>query len=176
MGDLFTKYRVTVALQDMTAETVANAMKDERITKYGAPDVIHTYQGLNFNNELMQDICRIFFIEKTRTTPYRPEGNGQVQRFNRVIADTLSKHCAENPQESDVHLPYLTFVYNTTGHGTIGATLYSRIFGRETEYPIDLLFPKSTGEPRLKIGENTEELNERLFEIHKEVQVSMGTD
>ena len=40
MSDLFTKYAVTVALQDMTAATVANAILDEWIMKFGAPDVI----------------------------------------------------------------------------------------------------------------------------------------
>ena len=98
MSDLFTKYAVTVASQDMTAATVANAIIDEWIMIFGAPDVIHTDQGSNFNSELMQDICRIFMIEKTRTTPYHPQGNGQVERFNRVIADALSKYCAEEPQ------------------------------------------------------------------------------
>ena len=98
MSDLFTKYAVTVALHDMTAATVANAIKDEWIMKFGAPDVIHTDQGSNFKSELVHDICRIFMIEKTKTTPYHPQGNGQVERFNRVIADTLSKYCAEKPQ------------------------------------------------------------------------------
>ena len=105
MSDLFTKYAVTVALQDMTAATVANAIIDEWILKFGTPDVIHTDQGSNFNSEIMHNFCRTFMIEKTRTTPYHPQGNGQVERFNRVIADTLSKYCAEKPQEWDVYLP-----------------------------------------------------------------------
>ena len=115
-------------------------------------------------------------IEKTRTTPYHPQGNGQVERFNRVIADTLAKYCAEKPQEWDVYLPYNTFVYNTTVHRTIGATPYSMIFGREAQYPIDLFVPKPPGDPRLKLGENAEELNERLYEIHREAQTTMGTE
>ena len=135
MNDLLTKYAVTVALQDMTAATVANAIIDEWIKKFGAPDVIHADQSSNFNSELMQDICSIFMIEKTRTTAYHPQGNGQVERFYRVISVTLSKNCAEKPQEWDVYLPYITFVYNTTVHRTTGATPYSRIFGREAQYP-----------------------------------------
>ena len=90
-SDLFTKNAETVALQDMTAATVANAIIDEWIMKFGAPDVIHTDQGSNFNSELMQDVCRIFMIEKTRTTPCHRQGNGQVERFNRFNADGLSK-------------------------------------------------------------------------------------
>ena len=105
-------------------------------------------------------------IEKTRTTPYHPPGTGQVERFNRVIADTLSKYFVEKPQEWDVYLPYITFVYNTTVHRTIGTTPYSKTFGSEPQYPIDLFVPKPPGDPRLKLGENAEELNERLYEIH----------
>ena len=102
MTDLFTKYAVTVALQDMKAAMVANAIIDERIMKFGAPDVIHTDQGSNFTSELKQDLCRLFMIEKTRTTTYQPPRNGQVERLNRVIADTLSKYCDEHPQEWDL--------------------------------------------------------------------------
>ena len=176
MSDLFMKYAVTVALQDMTAATVANAIKDERIMRLGAPDVIHIDQSSNFIRELMHDICRIFMIEKTRTTPYHPQGNGQVERFNRVIADTLSKVCAEKPQEWDVYLSHNTFVYNTTVHRTIGATPYSMIFGREAQYLIDLFVPKPPGDPRLKLGENADELNERLYEIQREAQMTMGSE
>ena len=175
MRDLFTKYAVGEALQNMTAATVANAIIDEWIMTIGAPDVIHTDQGSNFDSQLMQDIYRIFMIEKTRTTPYHPQGDGQVERINRVIADTLSKYCVEKPQDWDVYLLYITFVYITTVYRTIGATPYSMIFGREAQYPIDLFVPKPPGDLRLKLGENAEESNERLYEIHREAQITMRT-
>ena len=77
MSDMLTKYAVTVALKEMTVATVANAILDEWIKKFGAQDVIHTDQGTNFNTEVMQDICRIFLIEKTRTTPFIPKEMGR---------------------------------------------------------------------------------------------------
>ena len=67
-------------------------------------------------------------------------------------------------------------MYNTTVHRTIGATPYSMIFGREAQYPIDLFVPKPPGDPRLELGENAEKLNERLYEIHREAQMTMGTE
>ena len=91
ISDLYTKYVVTVPLKDMTAATVANAIVEQWIMRYGTPDVLHMEQGTKFNSDLMQDICRLFMIDKTRTTPYYPQGNGQIERFNRVIADTISK-------------------------------------------------------------------------------------
>ena len=67
-------------------------------------------------------------------------------------------------------------MYNTTVHRTTGATPYSMIFGREAQYPIDLFVPKPPGDPRLKLGENAEELNERLYEIHREAQMTKGSE
>ena len=98
MSDFLTKYAVTLALPHMTAVTVANATIDEWIMKFGEPDVIHTDQGSNFNGEILQDFCRLFMIEKTRTTPYHLQENVQLERSNRVNADTLSKYCTEKPQ------------------------------------------------------------------------------
>ena len=176
ISDLYTKYVVTVPLQDMTAATVANAIVEEWIMRYGAPDVLHTDQGTNFNSDLMHDICRLFMIDKTRTTPYHPQGNGQVERFNRVIADTISKYCAEKPHLWDTYLPYVTFVYNTTVHRTIGTTPYSMLFGKEAQYPIDLFYPKPPGDPRLVLGEDGLELNEKLYEVHSHAQATMGKE
>ena len=75
-----------------------------------------------------------------------------------------------------MYLPYITFVYNTTVQRTVEATPYSMIFGRKAQYPIDLFVPKPPGDPRLKLGENAEKLNERLYEIHREAQMTMGTE
>ena len=80
-------------------------------------------------------------------------GDGQVERFNRVIADTISKYCAEKPQEWDLYLPHVNFVYNTTVHKTLGTTPFSMLYGREAQHPIDLFNPKPPRDPRLELGE-----------------------
>ena len=49
-------------------------------------------------------------------------------------------------------------------------------FAREAQYPIDLFVPKPPWDPRLQLGENAEELNERLYEINREAQMMMGTE
>ena len=176
ISDLYTKYVVTVPLKDMTPATVANVIVENWIIRYGAPDVIHTGQGTNFNSDLMQDFSRLFMIEKTRTAPKHPQGNGQVERFNRVNADIISKYCAEKPHLWDTYLPYGTFVYNTTVHQTIGTTPYSMLFGKEAQYPIDLFYPKPPREPRLELGEDGLELNEKLYKVQNHLHATMGKE
>ena len=139
-----------MALQDVTAAQVANAIIDDWIMKFGAPDVIHTDQGSNVNSELIYYICRIFLIEKTRTTPCHPRENGQVERFNRVVADTLSNYFAEKPHGWDVYLLYNTFVYNTTVSQTIGVTPYFMIFV-VSAIPYRFVCPGTPERPETKV-------------------------
>ena len=86
---------------------MATTLVEEWLLKLGAPDTLHTDQRTNFNSEVMKDICQVFMINKTRTSPYHPQANGQIERFNRVIADTISKYSAEKPQELCTIPPYI---------------------------------------------------------------------
>jgi hypothetical protein len=40
--------------------------------------------GRNFESSLFREMCELLHIHKSRTTPYRPSANGQVERCNRT--------------------------------------------------------------------------------------------
>ena len=48
--------------------------------------------------------------------------------------------------------------------------------GGKPNTPLIYLSPNPTGDPRLKLSEKAEELNERLYEIHSQAQITMGTE
>ena len=50
------------------------------------------------------------------------------------------------------------------------------IFRREAQYPKDLFVPKPPGDSRWKLGENAEELNRSLYEIHRGARMTMGSE
>ena len=108
----------------------------------------------------------ILWSRKRELRQTTPKEIGRIRVSNRVIADTLSKFCAKNSQHWDVYLPLVAFVQNITVHRTKGA-----FFGRQAQNPIDLFVPKPQGDPSLMLGENAEELNEQLHEIHREANL-----
>ena len=70
-------------------------------------------------------------ITKTRTTPYHPQSDGMIERFNRTVLNMLSKVVSDDEHSWDLHLPTLMLAYRTSQHETTGATPFSLVYGRE---------------------------------------------
>ena len=88
IGDYFTKWVEAYPMSDMKATTVAKCLYDF-ICRFGAPDM-HTNQGRNFESALISELCKLLGITKTRTTPYHPQSDGMIERFNRTLLSMLS--------------------------------------------------------------------------------------
>ena len=84
MVDCFTRWTEAFPLPDKTAQSVADAFFNQIVCRFGMPSVIHSDQGREFENKIMQEICLLGGSHKTRTTPYHPESDGMVERFNRT--------------------------------------------------------------------------------------------
>ena len=72
-------------MPNMEAKAVAKLLVEEVIVRFGTPYVIHMDQGVQFESNLFQEVCRLLQIQKTRTTPYHPQSDGMVERNNRTI-------------------------------------------------------------------------------------------
>ena len=114
MGDYFSKWKEAYADSDHTAYTVADKLATEFITRFGIPNQIHTDQGREFESELFSELCKLLGIKNTRPTPYRPQSDGLVERFNRTLIAMLSAFVNDNRLDWDDHLPYLMMAYRAT--------------------------------------------------------------
>ncbi|KAL5494279.1 hypothetical protein EMCRGX_G015577 [Ephydatia muelleri] len=104
------------------------------------PDVLHTDQGRNFESTLMKEVYRLLGIVKTRTTPYHPQSDGLVERFNRTLLNLLSQAASENEQEWDLHILMVMLAYRTSVQESTGCTPFYLMFGREARLPADVMY------------------------------------
>ena len=138
-GDYYTKWKEAFAVPNHTALTVADKLVTEIICRLGCPEQLHTEQGREFESELFQSVCSKLGIEKTRTTPYRPQSDGLVERFIRTLRQMLSIYVQENQRDWDDHLPYLLMAYRSTVHKSTKCTPNQLMIGREINCPIDVM-------------------------------------
>ena len=99
MVDCFSRWTEACPLPDKTMLSVADAFFQYVVCRFGMPSVIHSDQGQEFENKVTQELCLLCGAHKTRTTPYHPESDGLVERFNITLLMMLVMFAGENKDD-----------------------------------------------------------------------------
>ena len=70
--DHFSKWVEVLPVPDQTAKTVADAIVKDVICRLGCPLSLHSDQGRCYESEIFREVCGLFHIKKTRTSPRNP--------------------------------------------------------------------------------------------------------
>jgi transposase InsO family protein len=179
VADYFTRWTEAYPMPNQEAVTVARLFMREFICRFGVPRQVHSDQGRQFEAGLFQELCRLLGIDKTRTTPYHPQSDGLVERFNKTVEDMLSKYISVDQRDWDEQLPHVMLAYRSSVHESTKQTPSAMMLGREVELPVDLLYGPPPAEPgtpgRLRGGKlaYVENLTETLWQIHDRARESM---
>lgn len=138
--DQFTKWLECFPLPNQSeTETVAKTTVDRFISRFGCPLEIHTDQGKNVDGNLMRRLCDLLQITKTRTTPYHPASNGQVERANITILQAIRCFLSKSQADWDLHLQQLDGAIRATENRQTGYTANFMMPGREVSHPLDIM-------------------------------------
>ena len=137
--DLFSKWVEAFLLAKTDSTTLAAVLTDEIVCTFGVPEAIHSDQGPNFVSGVIQSLCDRLGIKHTQTTAYHPQGNGQVERFNRTLEDMLAKVISDDHRDWEDHLQKCLFAYRTAIHESTGYTPFLATFGRTPNLPVVIL-------------------------------------
>ena len=166
----FTKWPIVIPLPNMEAKTVVQALVDRIVSEHGVPETLHSDQGRSFESKIVHDVCRLLGIRKTRTTAYRPQSDGLVERFNRTLKQMVSVLCETAGENWDQLISIVLLTYRTTVHESTGFTPFFLMYGREARQPIDAVLPVEHADVNLAPGDFSLLVTQRLAEAKEFVQ------
>jgi len=79
------------------------------------------------------------------SSAYHPQTDGQTERVNRVLQDTLRHYISPSQDDWDTHLPLIEFAINSSKHASTGETPFFLNYGRHPRTPLDLQLPDVSG-------------------------------
>ena len=88
--DYGTWFPEAVPLRAIDAETVAEEWV-KMLAHVGIPKEILKDQGSNFQSQLLRELYLLLHIEVLHTSPYHPQTDGLVERFNQTLKSMLRK-------------------------------------------------------------------------------------
>lgn len=134
--DYLTKWPEAKATPSATAEDTEKFIYEEIICRHGCPQKILTDRGTHFNNRLIDSLMERFKIRHLLSTPYHPQTNGLVERFNRTLCESLAK-LVNQVNEWDEYIAPVLFAYRTSKQATTQIPPFYLTYGREAVLPID---------------------------------------
>jgi len=102
-----------VPLKNISTITVAESLVSI-FSRAGIPQEILSDQGTQFTSNLMKEVGRLLSLKQLTTTPYHPQCNGLVERFNGTLKTMLKQMCSESPKDRDRYIDALLFAYRET--------------------------------------------------------------
>ena len=134
--DYLTKWPEARAVSEATADATAQFLYEQIICQHGCPQIILSDRGTHFNNNTIKALTEKFKINHLLSTPYHPQMNGLVERFNRTLCESLARQSLKN-NDWDLYIAPTLFAYRTTKHSTTKMEPFFLVYGRSARLPMD---------------------------------------
>lgn len=172
--DYFSKWVELVPIPDEKATTIAAALFNNWIARWGAPHILHSDRGRSIDGRIIRSLCKLLDISKTRTSGYHPQCDGLVERFHRTLHHMLRCHLqAVDPLDWEDVLPHCLLAYRSSINATTGFSPHFLMTGREVVLPLDVVY--RVPEPPAIVGQYAAETVYRLQNAFDTVRRATGT-
>lgn len=129
--DCHSKFSFVVPLKNKSAELVAYELQNI-IYREGIPEVIQSDRGSEFLNDKMAELCNKFGIKQNNSLPYSPQSNGQIERLNKSLKESIYSYLTDHNSERYIDvLQSLVFSYNNKKHSSTKYTPFQVHRGRD---------------------------------------------
>ena len=132
------KFIEAYPLKDKVSESVASALVNQFILRYGVPRCIVSDLGKEFVSELFDKVCKLLEIDRRTSAPYHHETIGALENSHKHLGSFLKIQLLKQDKEWPEWLPFWSFSHNNTVHSATGYAPAELVFGKITNIPSNL--------------------------------------
>jgi transposase InsO family protein len=137
LTDYLSKYVLSKAVPNNSATTTAEFLVDVSL-EFGPPHQLQTDRGSHFTSAVFEIVAERLGCVHTVSTPYHPQSQGVVERFNATFKQQLAKYTNEHYDDWDDYLQAVVSSYNGAIHQVTKFTPF-QIFHKRN--PVSLFDP-----------------------------------
>lgn len=175
--DTFSKWPEAFPVKSTSAEETVMTLEKELISRFGAPQSIHSDNHASFRSRTFSQFADKFGIELTNTTSYHPAAN-MVERLNQTLGRMLKAVALRTGQNWEKVLPECLFALRSHQHKATGIAPYHLLFGRDASTSLENIF----GNPNEDVNASTpaeaygRDLRRRIEAAHKYARVNLAKE
>jgi hypothetical protein len=167
----------------ITGAQTAKLFLDQVVRLHGLPDNIVSDRGPQFVSKFWARILQILKIERSLSSAYHPQTDGQTERVNQVLEQYLRCFVDDQQKEWVQLLPQAEFAYNNTVHVSTGTSPFFANYGLHPRFQLqhtpDIINPaaeftiQQLQQVHLKVQQCIKQAQER-FKRHADKKRSPG--
>ena len=161
--DYFTKWAEAIPLSSITEKNLTKFIHENIIFRFGIPHSLVSDNALQFDNQVVRELCDKFGTNKDFFTPYYPQSNGQVEAVNKIIKAAVKRRLDTLERRWDAELLVVLWSYRTTARAATGETPFSMAYGSEAMIPTEVKVPS------FRYENFDEETNASLLAMEKDM-------
>lgn len=129
------KFIEAYPLANKDTVSVAKALVNNFILRFGIPRIIASDRGKEFISTTMEEVCKLLEIEKLSSTAYHHQSIGSLENNHKHLKSFLRIQCSENQDTWSHWIPFWCFSYNSTVHTETKYQPFELVFGRVSSIP-----------------------------------------
>ncbi|KAJ9525132.1 hypothetical protein QJQ45_017308 [Haematococcus lacustris] len=108
--------------ESMNAMAFARLFINNVFKLHGLPAEVLTDRGAHFNNKFWHAVKKLLGMKTNMSTAYRPQSDGQTERYNRVLEEMLRHYISPTQADWPDHLALAEFAVNNSWQESIHST------------------------------------------------------
>ena len=137
--DHLTGWPEAFPMPDKSVDTIVSTFINEHLPVHMHPQYILFDNGMEFKNNLMNQVLQQLGIDRIFSPPYHPQSNGKLKVFHKYLKPTLKKLCEKDPTNWDKYLNQVLASYRITANLVMSESPFFLVYGRDPNLPLHQL-------------------------------------